>query len=251
MKTPVLLFIAAVMYHTAQWLKALKQPMPAEILFSGRGSVILKALPQNALGDFALKMFSKVMDEGQASSTQAPAPSDDDDPLAAPVATSLSKPSKIKIHISEAPKELTCKGGLFVEMKEGQSLSSKTLLGIRKPFITEEAGYRYEKLEANAGNVPKLVYEEELMFFNTLFGIDREFNFVSNFAVDGTTLKLAKELATEEDSFEGWITRGVEQAVKSYSNNLGAVVNETMFFYGITGYLNALAFWCHRSGKAQ
>ncbi len=262
MKTLLVIFAGAILYHLAQCMSQKQLPPPKTILLSGNGSKIL-AMAEGASGfdgmaDYATAIFKKFY----------------------PQETNL----RIQFTQEESPKELTCKGGLYFKQedlfdafnkgrKEEHQLrnlgrimdalqyihygGSKPLSEIRAAGTagtqtqgTDQAGnalpnfsaaLTYDEVE-NIGACKKAVLEEINSSIDFLFGLLNNYNLglagifrINEGKMDKIKVKFKEALV---EDFE----LGITEKLKELQGKTNRYLDETLFFYPYIGAINKTAY---------
>ena len=216
-KYVVILFFVAIMYHIANIMKAKGFEVPRHITFSGNGSKVLNVLSTNpnTLERFSKLIFEKVYGK----------PYSEDG---------------LDIIRPKDSKESTCKGGILANPFQSQDYSEiktmKTiLLGTDESTFVEQ-GMDYDSLN---DSIKDQVVENCKDFINFAFDLDKEFSYYDEFEIDKSVIEDARKLCMKD--LKTFLENGIELKKESIKQD-GAdnVVEETLFFYPLTGVLNAL-----------
>ena len=208
-KYVVILFFVAIMYHIANIMKAKGFEVPRHITFSGNGSKVLNVLSTNP------NTFEKVYGK----------PYSEDG---------------LDIIRPKDSKESTCKGGILANPFQSQDYSEiktmKTiLLGTDESTFVEQ-GMDYDSLN---DSIKDQVVQNCKDFINFAFDLDKEFSYYDEFEIDKSVMEGARKLCMRD--LKTFLDNGIELKKESIKQD-GAdnVVEETLFFYPLTGVLNAL-----------
>jgi hypothetical protein len=214
----ILIFYTAIIYHVASIMKAKKLCMPRYFTFSGNGSKIVTILTldmgkNGVLSHYTRYIFSKIFNK--------PFHSDG-----------------LGIEIAKNPKIATCKGGLS-QPEEQTPLGVKNLKIILKStdnntFVLDED---YKLIKDNKNEYIKKTVEQVKVFFEFLFSLNSEFNFKEYFGIEHNSFNLAKDICNKD--LETYVNRGLDYKLKEVAPE--DKVEETMFFYAISGVMHALA----------
>lgn len=216
-KYVVILFFVAIMYHIANIMKAKGFEVPRHITFSGTGSKVLNVLSTNpnTLERFSKLIFEKVYGK----------PYSEDG---------------LDIIRPKDSKESTCKGGILANPFQSQDYSEiktmKTiLLGTDESTFVEQ-GMDYDSLN---DSIKDQVVQNCKDFINFAFDLDKEFSYYDEFEIDKSVMEGARKLCMRD--LKTFLDNGIELKKESIKQD-GAdnVVEETLFFYPLTGVLNAL-----------
>lgn len=218
-KYVVIIFFVAIMYHIANIMKAKGFGMPRHITFSGNGSKVLNVLcadPKGAiLARFSKLIFEKVYEK----------PYSEDG---------------LDIIRPKDSKESTCKGGILANPFQSQDYSQiktmKTILLGTDDSTFVEQGMDYDSLN---DSIKEQVIENCKSFIDFAFDLDKEFSYYDAFEIDKSVMEGARKLCMRD--LKTFLDNGIELKKESIKQD-GAdnVVEETLFFYPLTGVLNAL-----------
>jgi len=213
-KIVFLVFYTAIIYHLAQLMKTKGLEMPRHILFSGRGSKVVNIIDPspnlNSLSSLTRLVFKHVY-EAEANS--------------------------IELEQYAEPKEITCKGGLLSDVDVEIDQIKTVLLGTGDGVLVPEKSVKYPEV---TDATLQQVLGEVNGFMQLLFTIHNEYNFTHHFGVNPSHLSNYKQLL-QEDLME-YLKSGQQLKMKELAGNQDVNVEETFFFYPLTGALNRLAF---------
>ena len=217
-KYVVIIFFAAIIYHIACIMNTKGYEMPRHISFSGNGSKILNVLSSDnrIIANFTKLIFEKVYGK----------PYHEDG---------------LDIIRSSDSKESTCKGGIMLPSFVSQDYSLiKTMKTILLGTDTGTFADRVMKYDDISENMKDNVVENCRKFIDFVFDLDKDFSFNDEFDVDRTIMDKVHKLC--ERDVRTYLENGLE-GKKSAIRQEGAddYIEETMFFYPLTGILNALA----------
>ena len=213
----VILFFVAIMYHIAHIMKAKGFSVPRHITFSGNGSKVLNVLSTNpnTLESFSKLIFEKVYEK----------PYSEDG---------------LDIIRPKDSKESTCKGGILANPFQSQDYSQiktmKTILLGTDDSTFVEQGMDYDSLN---DSIKEQVIENCKSFIDFALDLDKEFSYYDEFEIDKSVMEDARKLCMRD--LKTFLDNGIELKKESIKQD-GAdnVVEETLFFYPLTGVLNAL-----------
>lgn len=216
-KYVVILFFVAIMYHIANIMKAKGFEVPRHITFSGNGSKVLNVLSTNpnTLERFSKLIFEKVYGK----------PYSEDG---------------LDIISPKDSKESTCKGGILANPFQSQDYSQiknmKTILLGTDDSTFVDPGMDYDSLNES---IKEKVVENCKSFINFAFDLDKEFSYYDEFEIDKSVMEKARRLCMRD--LKTFLDNGIELKKESIKQD-GAdnIVEETLFFYPLTGVLNAL-----------
>lgn len=215
-KYVILLFYVAIMYHIAKIMKAKKMDMPRHVTFSGNGSKTLNIL---SVGNGTLEELTKLIFEQIYNS---PYPEDG-----------------LEIIRPENSKESTCKGGILMSPFNSQDYSEIKEL---KTILVGEDGETFgENLSYNdiTNNMLDKVVGEVKNYIEFTFNLNKKFSFFNNFGIDQSIMDKVKTLCFKD--LRNYLSNGISRKKAEIAQN-GAnnAMEETLFFYPITGMLNAV-----------
>ena len=212
-KISFLIFYCAIVYHLVKIMKAKGLEMPRHIGFSGNGSKVINILTDDKelLEKLTKKIFEKIYGEEY--------PKDG-----------------LTIVMMDNPKEATSMGAILATGKTSVSEKKVIFLGTDdNSFAVGDMSYK-ECSENVSGFVEKIKTETE-KFVDFVFSLNEgEISFRDSFGIDQQAIDEAKE--------------GCKRDIKTFAENkilqkLSEVnkedkVEETMFFYPLSGMLNSL-----------
>jgi hypothetical protein len=221
-KLVFLLFFAAIIYHTAQVMKAKEQAMPRHITFSGNGSRIIDVLgKKDMLEKIVTLIFEKIFSAKYGNEGQ---------------------PKKLEIIPNTSnPKEVTCKGTINTLDKELTHVSSAVLLGTDS--VTFAQNQTYSDLQKNADLIDK-INAQVTAFFTYVFDelltseIKKQVGTESiekALSIPKTAIEKAKEVVAGKEDMKN-ITKN-----KIDTRNSSAEIEETFFFFPIPTLLRTIS----------
>lgn len=210
-RTLILIHFSAIMYHTLQIVKNLKWDSPRFISFSGQGSKYLDLLcpsDKNIMHDYVNEFIKDIF--GTVNSQLS-------------IITS-----------SQEPKELTCYGGLYYDMRKynGQRMKKIASLGdgTGDDLHTDEFNRTYSNLDENfSKNVRKNIRN----FFDLVIQVAGKQKYQQSFF----TVNNIKEVLNQYDNnkLDDFYGLGLQFAQNRAGDD--GLINETLFFYPITKIL--------------
>lgn len=225
------LFYSAIIYHTAQIMKAKNLELPRHIAFSGNGSRIVNIVgDKEILAKFSKCIFEKVFGNKYG---DRGCPSDLD-----------------IIQNTRNPKEVTCKGGIKAAEKEYEQKAFEplVLLGTDKDtFITDRDTYSKVNIEESVTKTNKIVTEfieyviNELLQQKYTIGNVPE-TFVRAMNINQQTLQIAKEVIKSEDDLANFTRNGINNKIASIVDGSSTQIEESFFFYPIESLLNVISY---------
>lgn len=215
-KITFLIFYCAEIYHVAKLMKAKDLEMPRHIGFSGNGSRVIKILTEDKtlLESLTKKIFAKIYGKEY--------PSDG-----------------LTVVLMDNPKEATSMGAVMTDPKtDYTAVNSKKVILLGTDSTTfANAELSYQDLSTDLSNIVNKVKSETEEFVKFVFALNEgETSFRDSFGIDQETINIAQDVCKRD--------------IKTYTENkllqkLSEVnkedkVEETMFFYPLSGLLNAL-----------
>jgi len=215
LKIVFIVFYSSLIYHIANLMKVKGFDAPKNILFSGTGSktILITNGSDNLdkLNKLTGLIFDKVFDDGNN--------------------------HKVKINIEKNPKEITCKGGLEIDInKIGDIEDIKTVL-IGSSNKQSADLITYDNINDELLNS---VVDEVDNFINILFSINDTMNFKKYFGVNSAHFDSYKKILKEETL--NFLDVGISQKKDSLQGNTNIPIEEPLFFYPLVGALNKLSY---------
>lgn len=216
-----LLFYAAIIYHIAELMKIKNLETPRNIVFSGTGSKTLNILDQDTNRYGSLKklfesIFNKVYDVND---------------------------SNIIVKASPNPKEVTCKGGFYIE-KDMDNLNHTDLVKVNignKLSATVQSVTNVTAETIKYKHLNKTYYNGVIDNVNDFYSMFKELsvelNFKDKFDVSNESIKVFNKI--KSDDLMDYLMQGVDN-LKSDTVEEDAL-GETLFFFPLIGKLNELA----------
>lgn len=213
-KIVFIIFYSAIIYHLAKIMKAKGEEMPRHIAFSGNGSKVIRVLTSSdkTLEKFTKKIFEKVYSQNY--------PSD----------------GLTILQNVDNPKEVTCKGGLSNPLKQSYEDIASTKIVYKSVNDGQDDFIRKETYAGINDAYLNKVVDEVKTFINFVFELNNEFSFKNNFDSVELSMNIAKEECMRD--LLTYTKNGLENKKKEVSDN--DIIEETFFFYPLSGMLNAL-----------
>ncbi|WP_299681156.1 hypothetical protein [uncultured Dokdonia sp.] len=215
-----LLFYASIIYHIAEMMKIKGMETPRNILFSGTGSKILNIIDSDRNLGSLTKLFEAIFNE-----------------------VFETDESNIDLRANANPKEITCKGGFYID-KNLDVNSHKELVEfsignfndkkVQKRTQSDDFAVSYNNIDSEFRNG---VIENVETFYKLFIKLNKSLNFIDEFGISTTSLKVFNDHKSTD--LEDFIMAGLN-AVKKDSDDDEAL-SETLFFYPLIGKLNELA----------
>ena len=208
------IFYTSIIYHLAYLMKAKGLEVPANIAFSGNGSKVISVLSPNksSLEKLTRHIFKLVY------------------------GSDIDKDIKLILN-SENPKEVTCKGGLFLSHEPTNIESAKSiLLGVSRNLLCESETY------ADAQTMYADVVKDVRAYFNFIalkLARIQGFSLSNEFGIDKQHLDLAAKCFNE--NLSTYVEKGVRLKLDTSDVSLDDKLEETLFFYPIIGVINDLS----------
>lgn len=225
-KIVFVLFYSAIIYHSAQIMKAKKLPLPRHITFSGNGSRILNIIAdKEVLTEFTKLIFEKVygIDYGESGLDI--------------------------IQNTINPKEVTCKGGIRAADKDyiQTPFESVVLLGTNEnEFASAKDTYSTIQIDncisqTNASVKAFIQYvTDDLLTQNFTKGVVLE-PFIQAMKINQKTLQNVKDVCSRDEDLNTFIKNGITGKMESIKDASSTKIEETFFFYPIASLLNSIS----------
>lgn len=222
LKIVFLLFYAAIIYHVAQIMKSNGFDRPRNLLFSGSGSKSLQILDGNSGFDSATDLFNIIFDEIYIEDST----------------------TKLQIEISNEPKEITAKGGLYLDKTFSSSISDFIKINIGEkgnPTIQNPFNNTSEKLTYGevSDELQQKVLANVTHFYDVFDKIGKRLSFSQDFGISPQSMQVFKEIRNED--LIDYIKQGFGNQ-KEEAGDDELAVDETLFFYSFKGVINRLAY---------
>jgi hypothetical protein len=215
-----LLFYSSIVYHIAEMMKIKGMDAPRNILFSGTGSKTLQILDSDRNLGSLTKLFEAIFNEVYESND-----------------------SNIKLKANAFPKEITCKGGFYID-KNLNINSHKELIEFNIGNINDKKIQKRAQVDDSVmtyNNINKEfingVMENLDSFYNLFLKLSKSMDFIDEFGISKTSLKVFDKNKSKD--LEDFIMAGLDAAKKD--SNDDEALSETLFFYPLIGKLNELA----------
>ena len=217
LKIVFLTFYSSLVYHIANLMKKKGLSPTKNILLSGTGAkTILIANGSSNLTK--LNRLTKIIFEKVFQNEDVP---------------------DIQLYLADKPKEITCKGGLKVDIdKIGDVEDIKTVLvGDVAQSIAKDSNITYTDITKNL--LDEVVLEVN-NFVDVLFEVNEELNFKKYFGVNPAHLQKYKDVLKAETL--NLLMTGVSRKKESLKGNVNIPLEEPLFFYPLVGALNRLSY---------
>lgn len=213
-KIVFIIFYSAIIYHLAKIMKAKGEDMPRHIAFSGNGSKVIRVLTSSdtTLEKFTKKIFEKVYSQNYSSN------------------------GLTILQNVDNPKEVTCKGGLSNPLKQSYEDIASTKIVYKSVNDGQDDFIGKETYAGINDAYLNKVVDEVKTFINFVFELNNDFSFKNNFDSAELSMNIAKEECMRD--LLTYTKNGLENKKKEVSDN--DIIEETFFFYPLSGMLNAL-----------
>jgi len=222
LKLTILIYYGAVIYYSANLMKRNGSiSIPQNILLSGTASKTASIIDSSAdlkhLSEFFKLLFEKVLE--------------------------TTSEIKIKIALAKEPKEITCKGALKLEGNHelGNSPVLFWIGGKSNDVWTEALNKETDinktpKYRDISENTEVLIENSIKEFYDLLDDYVSNINIEAKYGIDTEAYKIFKQMRANN------IKDYLRQGLKAYYKNPDKHIEETLFFYTLTGILNKLAY---------
>jgi hypothetical protein len=241
LKIIFLLFYSSLIYHIAKIMKLKGLKSPRYVTFSGTGSKVINIADVssgfNTLSKLTSIIFRKVMDKDDG---------------------------RIELKSYDAPKEITCKGGLKIpteqningrmvnittpdgkrEYEEYINSIKETLLGDAKDTMIAKTVLSYDILQdpEERERLEEGIIEEYNRFIELFFSVNKECSFTNEFGVSPASIKIAREILQNSGDVRMYLKTGIEEKLRDLGNDTNGKIEESFFFYPLIGCINKLAY---------
>lgn len=215
-----LLFYSSIVYHIAEMMKIKGMDAPRNILFSGTGSKTLNILDSDKNLSSFTHLFEEIFNDVYAINN-----------------------SKIEVKSHPNPKEITCKGGFYidsiVDIKKHKELIETNIGNLNNKLVQKRAMPDDSSISFN--NVDKEfrkgVVDNVEVFYELFNKLNTSLNFKDEFGVSTNSLNVFNEI--KSDDLEDFVMAGLDLSKNDADDN--EILSETLFFYPLVGKLNELA----------
>ncbi len=215
------IYFSSIIYHIAKLMKAKGLEMPGHLTFSGMGSKAINLVSDDdgTLANLCKTIFEKIYNKKYENYT-------------------------LNIIKADSPKEVTCKGGLYIkEEKEVlQDLDHLKVihLGTTEDIIISENTMKYKDRNNDLENS---VIQEINNFYDFILTIHNEgFNLERNLDINVKNLSLYfKALGKDQRELVTYLRDGLNVKSKEQIGE-NEDIEETFFFYPLVGAINNLSY---------
>ena len=220
LKIIFLIFNGAISYHIAKMMKSCDLKSPSDLIFSGTASKLISILDSssnsNTFSKFVNQVFSYFFDD-----------------------------NNVKVILPNNPKELTCKGGLYMDTNNLVEPESIKAIYTSNEILTKDNYLSYSEIDET------FIYEtikEFKQFIHDFFEINNKLSFEENFGINNDVIEFSKEYILE--NFENSLRRSLSEKQSELGNSFPThKIAETLFFYPLMGVLSGLAFDINQKSK--
>jgi hypothetical protein len=212
------LFYSAIVYHTAQLMKAKNYVAPKHITFSGNGSKVLNILTENRkLEALAKTIFKKV--------------------YAADV------PLELKYESSK-PKEITCKGGIkavdwnadtTMEIPGGVLLNNKPVNIVRGDTTYENAGVKITADSLKKEIIDFITFSKKVLSENYA-GAKTPQTFAVAIGIDSKAIQAIDKVLSDGNNLDTWIANALEGITPD------SKIEQPLFFKPLADIMRKLSY---------
>jgi hypothetical protein len=208
-----LVFYGAIIYHIAKIMKNTGLKSPSDITFSGTASKLITILDSSN----STATFSKFINH---------------------IFSIFFEDSNIKVILPSNPKELTCKGGLYMDTNNLVDPDEIKTIFSGEKILSKESIISYSEVDESF--ILK-TQEEFLCFIKDVYNINNKISFNDLFGINSDLVDFSKEYISQ--NFENSLRRGLlEKELELGSSFKTDKIAETLSFYPLTGVLSGLAF---------
>lgn len=216
LKVVPLLAFAAILYHTAQWIKSRGYERPQRITFSGSGSRFLDILDESRQPQFKNLAFLVDVIFNTVYGITA---------------------SGMELRRTENPKEVTAQGGLYRAGDGGTADVTRSILAMATAPATEQP-LRYADLHNHA--IQENATAEVVQFLNLFSQWNQQLKFRDLFGADVSVF--SELFAGVEGKLHTYLEEGINRKQKEGTTEPDEALRETLFFFPIIPLLHQLAF---------
>lgn len=217
LKVVPLLAFAALIYHTASWMKSQGYEHPQRITFSGSGSRFLDILDESLHPQFRnLALFVNLI-------------------FSTVYGTAISG---LELRRAENPKEVTARGGLY---RAGEGIItdvSRSILSTAGAAVAPGQTLKYADLNERA--IQQSAAAETLQFLNLFQAWNQQLKFRDVFGADMSVY--IDYLAAVQGKLPTYLEEGINRKQKEGTTEPGEELHETLFFLPLIPMLHELAY---------
>ena len=208
-----LLYISSITYHVAKLMKEKNLKSPSDITFSGTASKLISILDSSSNLATFTKFINLIFHE-------------------------FYDDVSVKIVFPENPKEITCKGGLYIDTQNLIDADSIKTIYSSNELYTKDNVISYKAINEDYLQTTILEFQT---FISLFFNLNKKFSFNSNFGVNNDVIAFSQNYISENHE------NGLRQGLMSKEKDLGNAfdsekISETLFFYPLIGVFGGLAY---------
>lgn len=217
-----LLFFTSQFYHVAQLMKSKNMNVPSRISLSGTASNLLEILDPNKNKEIMQKLVKLVFEK----------------------VYEKEENNRIEIHKPANPKEIASKGGVYISSEPQLDIDN-----IREVLLT--GGFPSKSSDGNIHRYNTIhqleneTYINYKTFLNLFFALDTQISFSKTFGISVQSVQFAKDYLFE--NAENHLKTGIDEKLKAIGTNGDETIEETLFFYPLTGSIGELAYKIYES----
>lgn len=215
---PILLFHYSVIYHLASFMKRFNLAIPREIIFSGNGGNLIRLLDRSSdfktLSEYTKRIFEDVYGE-EAERT-------------------------VSLRLNDDPKAVTAKGGLYADGRFNIQLDEINRVITGSKLEPEELP-KYNELRDYENEIFQQVTDEVYNALEGFIKLNDDFSYHSKFSISDDALGTAREYLLDKSEISRWLKKGMDMRLTEMEHGNNSKIEETLFFYPLTGMLNVLA----------
>ncbi len=213
-----LIFYGAIVYHIAKTMKAKELKSPSDITFSGTASKLITILDSSdkttTFSKFVNHIFSMFYDD-----------------------------SNVTVTLPLNPKELTCKGGLYMDTDHLVDPDDIKTIFTGDKVLSKESNITYTEIDESF--ISK-THEEFQCFMNDFYNLNSKISFNELFGINNDVVDFSKEYISQNS--ENSLRRGLLEKESELGSSFKTdKITETLSFYPLAGVLSGLAFELHNN----
>lgn len=213
LKIIFLIFNGAIAYHIAKMMKSSGLKSPSDLIFSGTASKLISILDSssnsNTFSKFVNQIFSYFFDD-----------------------------NNVKVILPSNPKELTCKGGLYMNANNLVDPESIKVIYTSNEILTKDNTSSYSEIDETF--ISETIKEFK-QFIQDFFDVNKKLSFEEYFGINNDVIEFSREYILE--NFENSLRRSLSEKENELGNSFHThKIAETLFFYPLMGVLSGLAF---------
>ena len=209
-KLVILLFYISIIYHVSQIVRVMGLPAPRIISFSGNGSKILQTIgKERIMNDLTRRIVESIF--GSTGS------------------------NGIDVKTTDNPKEQTCRGGL-------QDQQPMDHVEVRNKIVILDGNKTLYHGESYATAISEKAKHEVVTSVNEFLDfvktLNSHYSFADYFGVSKNSIQMLDTVCRRD--LDEFLSKGIHRKLREMNNDTNEPVQETLFFYPLTGMLNAL-----------